>query len=157
MMFPVAIDVTDRKRAERELQHKQELTERAEAAAHIGTWEWNRAEDMIYGTAEFWRILTGHAGAGGSRERSMRECLSLMHPEDGASATATWNLLRAPSSGTKPAVIDNDYRLRRPDGSVAIARGQTFASYGPDGALIRLFGILRDITDARRAEEEAAR
>jgi PAS domain S-box-containing protein len=156
MMFPVAIDITEAKRAQRELQHRQELTERAEAAAHFGTWEWNRAEDMIYGTAEFWRILVGHDG-GDSPQRSMRECLALMHPDDGASAIATWNALRAPSAAPKPAVIDNDYRLRRPDGSIAIARGQSFASYGPDGELIRAFGIMRDITDSQRAEEEAAR
>ena len=156
MMFPVAVDVSDRKRVERELVHKQELTERAEAAAHLGSWEWNPVEDMIYGSAEFWRLLDGREG-GGPNERPMRDCLALMHPDDGAAAMETWIALRSATSAEKPAVIDNSYRLRRAGGSVAVVRGQTFLSYGPDGSLVRAFGIMHDITEARRAEEESAR
>lgn len=156
MMFPVAVDITDRKRVERELVHRHEVTERAEAAAHFGSWEWNPADDMIYGSVEFWRILEG-PDVTGARYRPMEECLALMHPQDGASATARWYALRDPASGVKPDVIDNDYRLVRPDGSIAIARGQTFLNYAPEGTLTRAFGIMRDITDLKRAEEEAAR
>ncbi|MFP5247613.1 MAG: PAS domain S-box protein [Thermoanaerobaculia bacterium] len=156
MMFPVAVDITDRKRAERELVHRHEVTERAEAAAHFGSWEWNPADDMIYGSGEFWRILDGRDGAG-PRYRPMEECLALMHPEDDASATARWDALRDPASSVKPDVIDNDYRFVRADGSTAIARGQTFLHYAADGTLTRAFGIMRDITDLKRAEEEAAR
>ena len=87
----------------------------------------------------------------------MRECLSVMHPEDEARTMGMWNNLRAPSNEPRPAILENEYRLIRPDGSVAIARGQNFATYGWDGALTRAFGILRDITEAKRAEEEAAR
>jgi C4-dicarboxylate-specific signal transduction histidine kinase len=87
----------------------------------------------------------------------MQECLALMHPEDGARANGIWASLRVPSTEPRPAVIDNDYRLIRADGSMAIARGQSFLEYGPDGSLIRAFGVLRDITDARRAEEESLR
>lgn len=155
-MLTTAIDVTDRKRIERELVHKQELTERAEAAAHLGTWEWSAADDMVYGSAEFWRLLDGCEG-GGPHERPMPECLRRMHPVDAADVEANWNQLREPSSDPRPAVFERDYRLVRPDGSVANARGQNFATYGPDGALVRAFGTLRDITDTRRAEEEAAR
>jgi PAS domain S-box-containing protein len=154
-MLTTAIDITDRKRIQRELEHKQELTERAEAAAHIGNWEWDAAGDLVYGSAEFWRILDGCDG--GPQERTMNEVLSRMHPDDGAGAAERWFALRAPSTESRPAVFDTDYRLLRPDGSTAIVRGQNFATYGPDGALVRAFGILRDITGAMRAEEEAAR
>ena len=155
MMFPVAVDISDRKRIEVELVHRYEVTERAEAAAHLGSWEWNPVQDIIYGSVEFWRILDGHDG--GRRYRPMEECLAAMHPDDGASAVATWQALRDPSSDVKPAVIENDYRFVRPDGAVAIVRGQTFLHYTADGSLARAFGILRDITDVRRAEEESAR
>ena len=156
MTFPVAVDITERKRIERELVHHHEVTRRAEAAAHIGSWEWNPADDKIYGSEEFWRIFDGRED-GGPRYRSMEECLALMQAEDMESATAKWIALRDPASGVKPAVIENDYRLPRPDGSIAIARGQSFLQYGEDGSLARAFGIMRDITDVRRAEEETAR
>jgi len=65
--------------------------------------------------------------------------------------------MRAPSTEERPYVIERDYRLVRADGSVNIARGQSFGTFAADGSMIRAFGILRDITDAKRAEEEAAR
>jgi PAS domain S-box-containing protein len=156
MMSTIAVDVTERKRIQRELEHKQKVTERAEVAAQHGTWEWNLAEDLVYGSAGFWRIIDGPE-AGGSPRRTMAEVLAVMHPDDSARTGAMWETLRAPSADERPAVLENEYRLIRPDGSVAVARGQNFASYGPDGALVRAFGILRDTTDARRAEEDAAR
>ena len=156
MMFPIAIDITERKHIRQTLEHKQELTDRAEAAAHLGSWEWNPVEDMIYGSTEFWRILDG-SDDGGPTERPMLEVLSLMHPEDRVTATETWIALRSATSATMPAMIDKDYRLLRPDGRVAVVRGQTFITYASDGSLMRVFGITHDITEAKRAEEEAAR
>jgi PAS domain S-box-containing protein len=155
-MSTIAVDVTERKRIERELIHKQELTERAEAAAHLGSWEWNAIDDVVYGSAEFWRIMDGRDG-GGPHERPMREVLARMELEDQAEVMERWSTLRQPSAEQRPPVFDRDYRLPRADGTIAIARGQNFAVYGPDGAMVRAFGILRDITAARRAEEEAAR
>jgi PAS domain S-box-containing protein len=156
MMFPVAVDITDRKRIQRELVQKQELTERAEAAAHFGSWEWNPAGDLIYGSAGFWRILDG-CNAGGPQERPASECLALLHPDATATTTSSWSELQLPSSEPRPRVIDLDYRLQRNDGSIAIASGQTFPSFDEHGAMIRAFGLLRDVTDAKRAAEEAAR
>lgn len=155
MMFPVAVDISDRKRIELELVQRYEVTARAEAAAHLGSWEWNPARDMIYGSVEFWRILDGHDD--GPRYRRMEECLALMHPDDHAAASATWLALRDPPSDVKPGVLETDYRIVRADGSISIIRGQTFLQYAPDGSLARAFGIMRDITDLKRAEEEAER
>ena len=156
MMFPIAVDITERKRIQRELEHKQELTERAEAAAHLGSWEWNPATDLVFGSAEFWRIVDGCEG-GGPQERPIPVVWGHLQQDDASTAEALWNAFRAPSSEPRPAVIERDYTLVRPDGAVAIARGQSFFGFGPDGSVTRAFGILRDITDARRAEEEAAR
>ncbi|HEX2062528.1 MAG TPA: ATP-binding protein, partial [Thermoanaerobaculia bacterium] len=155
-MSTIAVDVTERKRIERELMHKQELTARVEAAAHLGTWEWSAADDLVYGSDEFWRIMDGGDG-GGPAQRPVRETITRLHPEDRAATEELWRSMRAPSAEQRPSVIDTDYRLLRPDGSIVIARGQIFAKYGADGALTRAFGILRDVTDVKRAEEEAAR
>jgi PAS domain S-box-containing protein len=154
-MSTIAVDVTERKRIQRELEQKQELTERAEGAAHFGSWEWNPVHDKLFGSREFWRILDGQDD-GGPMERPLVDCLAMMHPEDRARTLATWNELTAPATEERPRVFENDYRLIRPDGSVAICRGQNFATYGEDGAMIRAFGILRDITEATRIEHEAA-
>ncbi|HEY0371478.1 MAG TPA: PAS domain S-box protein [Thermoanaerobaculia bacterium] len=156
MMFPVVVDITERKRIERELVHRYEVSARAEAAGHFGSWDWSPAEDVVYGSAEFWHLLDGHDGAE-RRYRSMEECLALMHPDDHASAGETWRALRNPANDRKPSVIENDYRLVRADGSISIARGETFLHFSEDGTLTRAFGIMRDITDLKRAEAEAAR
>ena len=152
----IAVDVTERKRIERELMHKQELTERAEAAAGLGTWEWNVDDDVVYGSDGFWRLIDGREG-GGPRERPMHEVLARMHPEDELRIAARWDELRAPSKEEKPAVLENEYRLLRPDGAVAVARARNFGTYGPDHALVHALGILWDITEAKQREEEVAR
>jgi PAS domain S-box-containing protein len=156
MTFPIAIDITDRKRIQRELVHKQELSERAEAAAHLGSWEWNATDDRVYGSREFWRILDG-GDSGLPHERPMSEVLALLHPEDAQRAGTLWNELRQPSTEPRPRVIERGYRMPRPDGSMTIASGQVFGTYGPDGTLARAIGLLWDITDVKRAEAEAAR
>lgn len=152
----IAVDVTERKRIERDLVHKQEVTQRAEAAAHFGSWEWNPEEDLIYGSDEFWRLLDGSEGGGPTR-RPMSEVLSRMHPEDGALGLEKWMLVQQPSTEPRPAVFEREYRVPRSDGSMAIAQALTFATYAEDGSLSRAFGILRDVTATKRAEEEAAR
>lgn len=157
MMFPIAVDITDRKRIQQQLEHRQALTERAEAAAHIGSWEWSVDSDLIYGSDEFWRIIDGRDGGVERRERPTAESFAALHPEDFDSVTEMWNELRAPSGEARPFVIEREYRFPRPDGSLIVAVGQIFPTYAADGSMVRAFGILRDITDAKRAEEEAAR
>jgi PAS domain S-box-containing protein len=152
----IAVDVTQRKRIERELVHKQELTDRAEAAAHFGSWEWNSPHDVVFGSPEFWRILDGGEGSGPAR-RPVQECLARLVPEDAVEANLWWDTLRAPSSQERQREFTREYRLLRPDGSIAIVRGQNFATYANNGSMIRAFGILHDITKAKQAEEEAAR
>ncbi|HEX7151962.1 MAG TPA: PAS domain S-box protein [Thermoanaerobaculia bacterium] len=156
MMSTIAVDVTERKRIERNLLHKQELTERAEAAAHFGSWEWNPDEDLVYGSDEFWRLLDGAEGVGPA-QRPMSEILSRAHPEDAALGMHNWMSVRQPSTEPRPPIFEREYRLPRTDGSIAIAQALTFATYAEDGSLARAFGILRDITGAKRAAEEAAR
>ncbi|HEX6099704.1 MAG TPA: PAS domain S-box protein [Thermoanaerobaculia bacterium] len=155
MTYPIAVDVTERKRIERELMNQQELTERAEAAAHFGSWEWKPADDSIYGSAEFWCILDGSPD--GAKQRPARECIALLHPEDAPEAWEFWTSLQHPSPEPRPRVLDVEYRVRRPDGSLRLVSGQTFATYDETNAMVRAFGILRDVTDVKRAEEELAR
>ena len=157
MMFPVAVDITDRKRIQLELEHRQELTERAEAAAHIGSWEWDSAGNLFYGSDEFWRIVDGSEGAIERRERPTAETFSTLHPEDLRWVNEMWSALRAPSREIRPFVVQHEYRFPRPDGTVSTAVGQMFPTFADDGSMIRAFGILRDITEVKRAEEEAAR
>jgi PAS domain S-box-containing protein len=156
MTYPIAFDVTERKRIERQLLHKQELTERAEAAARLGSWEWGRTGNAFYGSDEFWRIVGGGAAVE-RKDQPAAESFAALHPDDLERVNAIWKALRAPSREARPFVVQHEYRFPRPDGSVSIAIGQIFPTYDDDGSMIRAFGILRDVTEAKRAEEEAAR
>jgi PAS domain S-box-containing protein len=156
-MSTIAVDVTDRKRIERELVYRQELAERAEAAAHIGSWEWSAAEDLMYGSAEFWRIVDGHGGGVDRRKRPVEEGFALMHPEDSVRVSELWTSFRSPSRERRPLGMEREYRFPRGDGSVTVVASQIFPTFADDGSMIRAFGILRDVTAAKRAEEAAAR
>jgi PAS domain S-box-containing protein len=156
MTYPIAIDVTEQKHIERQLMYRQELTERAEAAAHFGSWEWSASVDLVYGSAEFWRIVDGRQESG-LLERPITAFWSLVHAEDRPRLMALWNEQRTPSTEPRPYVIEAEFRLLRPDGSIAVVASQSFPTYTADNSVLRTFGILRDITEAKRAEEEAAR
>lgn len=155
-MSTIAVDVTERRRIQRELEQKQELTERAERAAHYGSWEWNAGDNVMFGSAEFWRILDGRDD-GGPNQRPLEECVERVVTEDRAGVTTWWDELREPSTDPRPREFTGEYRVQRPDGSIAVVRSQRFVTYREDGSMIRAFGILHDITLAKRAEEEAAR
>jgi PAS domain S-box-containing protein len=156
MLFPIAVDITERNRVQRQLIQKQELSERAEAAAHFGSWEWNPTGDLIYGSAEFWRLIDGRKD-GGAQERPASACFAALHPDDSIGAMKLWRELQEPSAEWRPDLIEREYRLLRPDGSVTDAQGQTFVTFDERGVMTRAFGILRDVTAEKRAAAEASR
>lgn len=147
-------DLTEITRIGRELREREEMMSRVEAAAGTGSWEWNPQTDMIRGSAEFWKIIQGRAG--GEVERPLRESFRVVHPDD---QEAIGDLVRQALDPTsaRPASQKKEFRLVRPDGSIAIARAQIFYWYGSRGAVDRAFGTLQDVSAVKHAEADAER
>jgi PAS domain S-box-containing protein len=166
-------DITDRKRAEKELQaanqqlaaSNQQLraTEQqlrasnqqlkagmerlaeAQAIARLGSWEYDAEKDVISGSDEFHRLF----GVGHDRLRTYQAFIDLLHPDDREHVGRD-----VQESLTKKALYDTEYRVRLPNGDYRDihARGRVFADEA--GKPVRMVGTCLDITERRRAEVE---
>jgi PAS domain S-box-containing protein len=153
-------DITDRKLADAKLLESRALVEDAQGVAHLGSWASGHApDDRITWSAECARVF----GREGVEPPTVNEFFQMVHPEDRAAVIAA--SAGAQSTGA-PCVTE--HRIVRPDGEVrwvfarasvagSIAWTDETAKIGADGpraASYAVVGIVQDITDRRRVENE---
>jgi PAS domain S-box-containing protein len=144
------VDVTVRRKAERELARSEARLAEAQRVAHVGSWEWDLARDRVTWSDELYRIYGVDAA---NHVPSYQSFLSSVHEDDRAHTMAV--LAKAQENAT-PFVYD--HRILRPDGSVRMlhTRGDVVSA---EGRPARLVGSCWDITDRWEAmrHAEAAR
>jgi len=148
--FGLARDITRRKQAETDLHDIRSRMEAALAAGAIGTWSWDVQADRFYGDASVARIFAVEPKdvAGGPLVR----LVETIHPDDRSRVEEL--VRRAVRSGDR---YEADYRVAQRDGSWkwVTARGQVECD--SEGQAVRFPGVIIDITDWKRAEEDLAR
>lgn len=137
-LIPSGIDITDRKRFESELK-------RAQRIGNMGHWSYELATGELGWSEEAQRIFFGAPVAKVTREQIER----LIIPEDR-------ERLRA---GVRAAILNRErfsttYTIRRDDGEERIIEIEADPDYGPAGEPLRIFGIVRDVTEARLRERQ---
>jgi len=139
-----AEDITMRREAEERLRRSQVMLARTERIAHVGSWGWEIARDVVTWSEELFRIhqLDPDKGAPNWAQHH-----ALYHPEDFERLRQAAE--KAVSDGTP---YELELRALRRDGETRICLAQGFREMGPDGKALRLFGSLQDITDLRRIE-----
>ncbi|PVG81989.1 hybrid sensor histidine kinase/response regulator [Nocardioides gansuensis] len=123
-----------------------EQLENAQRIAHVGSWEWDVGSNVIRWSDELYRIFGVSQGAPASYE----SYLELIHPDDRELASSA--VARAVETGE---AYSFDHRVVRADDTLRWVRGRGVAEYGADGAVVRLSGTAQDITEMRRADEQA--
>lgn len=151
-LIAIAIDVTERKRTERDLVHRKQILEEAEVLARIGSYEWDVSTDQVFGSAGFWRIFTGEAQA---RFGSVEEVVACFREDFQPRirerfAWMTQHGHRKESAGRESVIV-------HPDGTTIIGRGASFAEKNAAGAVTRVYGIVQDVTEQRQVEQAAQR
>jgi PAS domain S-box-containing protein len=140
------VDITSRKQAEMELAASRTRLADAQRVAHIGSWEWNVADNSVSWSDELFNIY------GIDRAQfvaSYEGFLSRVHPDDVEHTTA---VIRRAAEQVTPFIYD--HRIERPDGSIRMlhTRGEVL----PDaaGKAGRLIGSCWDVTDRWQATEQ---
>lgn len=134
--------ITRRKHAERELAATMRKLEEAQRLAHVGWWERDLITGRVTVSDEVCQILG---------MRPVARWLNLIHPEDRPKAAEAAEAALSPSGPR----YDLEYRVVRSDGTERVVHSRADVIWDESGRPLRQFGVLHDITELRRAEQEA--
>ncbi|MBE7433009.1 MAG: PAS domain S-box protein [Anaerolineales bacterium] len=142
------VDVTARKQAENDLIEREAQLKFSQRIAHVGHWTWDIRENRVMWSDEMKRIfgLDPDMVEGDLNEVIARS----IHPDDQEKVNAANISVIADG---KPTPLE--YRVIRSDGSVRMVWAEAGeAITDNDGKVVKLSGIVQDITDRKRVEEE---
>jgi PAS domain S-box-containing protein len=135
----VARDVSAQVRSEKALRESEERFRMAQAAANVGTWEWDPAHNVHVLSPE----LNFMFGTDPEEADQSKTWAARLHPEDVA------HVRRSLEEAEATGEMDFEYRYQHPTLGL-----RWFNSKGRRvGRGTRMFGVLLDITDRKLAEE----
>jgi PAS domain S-box-containing protein len=149
----VVTNITERKRADEELQalsrkleESNARLEEAERVAHLGYWIWNLETNRVVFSNETCRIYGIKPQEDSIDLAAIRE---LIHPEDRGYVFE--NAERAVRDGVH---IETEHRLIRPSGEIRTVYSRGDLTRDESGRPYEMFGTCQDITERKCAEEE---
>ncbi len=117
------------------------------AGAQQYVWDWQPDDQSLFVSEELEQAL-GHQ-PGTLSEASAESLLDIMHPADRGAYLATVENAERRGRG----LINQEFRLRRGDGTYRWFELRARAMAGSDNRMVRSIGTLSDITNAKRTEE----
>lgn len=138
-------DITERKKAEDELQRSEESLSEAQHIAHIGNWEWDMTSSAFRCSDEVFNILgIMREGFGGTIEAFY----GLVHQDD---REAVRSLLgKAAHAGS----CGLDFRIIHPNNTERFVHIHAQPKFDRAGRVKSIVGTFLDITERKRVEEE---
>jgi diguanylate cyclase len=142
-------DITERKRAEEELQKSQALYRQAEKLGQLGHWEWDDvAERMVYCSEQLANIFEMSVEEALATSSSLEDDIETVHPDD-----REYYESAAKAANERQESVDIKYRIITKSGAVRHVHEIGETVLDENGKIIRSFGTLQDVTESKRAEE----
>jgi len=135
-------DLTEQKRAIKELREGREDLKRAQAVAHTGSWRLNVQRNELLWSDENHRVFGVPKGA----QLNYQTFLSIVHPEDQAYVDEMW------TAALRGTPYDIEHRLLIHD-KVKWVRERAELEFDREGRLLGGFGTTQDITSKKETEE----
>ncbi|MBP5971394.1 response regulator [Brasilonema sp. CT11] len=132
-----------------QLRISEERLELAMEAAHLGTWDWNVPTNQVIWSKNHEKLFGLPSG---SFLGSYEGFLSCVHPEDREQVSeAVTSAMNAKTN------YKNEFRVLWSNGSVHWILGKGNFFYDHTGQLMRMIGVVLDITERKQREEELER
>jgi PAS domain S-box-containing protein len=144
-MLGVGLDITDRKRAEQEINRRDAQLLVAQRIARLGSYEWDISTNCVYRSEELCRIFGVSAD---EFEPTYEGYLKRVHPEDRQTTRET---IEQAYRDREP--FDFEERIVRPDGEIRVLHSQG-SWVCEKGSAVKLIGICHDITERKQAEQQ---
>ncbi|MDD2700771.1 MAG: PAS domain S-box protein [Sideroxydans sp.] len=142
-MQGISRDISERKRGEEVLRKSETLLNESQQQAHIGSWELDLVNNILYWSEENYRIFgLNHFRFGASYEAF----LDTVHPDDRAYVNEVYT-----RSVQAREPYDIVHRLLFADGRIKHVREWCQTFYDEAGKPLRSIGTTQDITDQQEA------
>src|SRR5688572_2879642 len=136
-----------RERAERQLVEARERLELALAAGGLGDWDWNAAIDVLTLSPRAATIL-----GLSTTDLTWTELRDVLHEDDRVRVR-----MALETALSKHSDYNVEYRVVLPSGAIRWVAARGRGIYKSDGTAQGMAGVIADVTDRKRAEEERSR
>lgn len=138
--------------SEQRLRQSKALLAEAERIAHMGSWEWDIAQNRVTWSEGLYRV---YGLKPGQFDASLEGFLERVHPDD------RQHTAEVIESGYKrKASFGFFHRIVRPDGEVRLLHARGKPVFDESGEMVQMVGTGQDVTDLKETEaklEQSAR
>ena len=135
--------------ASEQLRSRDDVLQIALKASGTALWAWDFEKQVVYRSDEVYRMVGCEPGAFGTQPD---EWLKFVNPEDVPALKEAFAKARA-----EGADYHMQYRVRWPDGSEHWLESQGKCQRNAEGKVVRIHGVMADITHRKQAEEAMLR
>jgi len=146
-MVGISLDVTQIKQAEEALRENEQRFRLAVDAGKMYSFAWDVKTDHVLRSSEHTKVL----GLTEPLRSTHEQFLTRIHPDDCPTFIASIAAL-TPENPTAEVV----FRVPSPDGALLWLKSNGRAFFDSEGRMLRIVGMVADITDLKRAEESLA-
>src|SRR5712672_2723781 len=141
-------DITERKKAERELRRSEGYLAEAQKLTHTGSWAWNVHTGVLFWSREIFRIYDYEYREVGP---TWPQFLERVHPEDRPQIEQS---ARMEASGKEWLDSQNDFRIILPNGAIKHLHSVAHPVRDDSGEITEVVGTVMDVTEPWKARTE---
>src|SRR5437773_3268148 len=141
-------DITERKKAERELRRSEGYLAEAQKLTHTGSWAWNVHTGVLFWSREIFDIYAYEYLETGP---TWPQFLERIHPEDRPQIEQK---ARMEASGKEWLDSQIDFRIILPDGTIKHLHSVAHPVRDDSGAITEVVGTVMDVTEQCKARAE---